>query len=137
MKKVSLFLFACTLVLMSFTKNTPVPHKITISKNAAPIVWKSDAIEVGSIPQGVPKKIQFEFKNTSKKAILIKSVKPSCGCTAAEYTKTPVAPGKSGYIKATFNALATGPFTKTVTVFTSADKSPTVLKFAGVVAPKK
>jgi hypothetical protein len=47
-----------------------------------------------------------------------------------------VAPGKSGIIKAIYNAASAGPFTKTVTVTTSADETPKVLKFAGVVTAK-
>lgn len=136
MKKVQISLVALTLGLMSFTVVSPDAVTILKSIDAASISWKSDAIEVGQIPQGTPKNIEFEFKNTGKTAVIITSVKPSCGCTAANYTKEPVAPGKSGYIKATFNALATGPFTKTVTVITSVDETPKVLKFAGVVAAK-
>jgi hypothetical protein len=136
MKKVQISLVALTLGLMSFTVVSPVADTIQKSIDAASISWKSDAIEVGQIPQGTPKNIEFEFKNTGKTAVIITSVKPSCGCTAADYTKEPVAPGKSGYIKATFNAVATGPFTQTVTVITSVDETPKVLKFAGVVAAK-
>lgn len=129
MKKVYILVLSLALGLMSFT--------ITHSSISKSITWKTDAVEVGKIPQGIPKKIQFEFKNTGKKAVLITAVKPACGCTAAEYTKTPVAPGKSGFVKAIFNAAAPGPFTKSVTVTTSAEATPMVLKFAGVVIPKK
>lgn len=137
MKKVKISLLALTLGLMSFTVITPVNNSITNSIEATSIAWKSDAIEVGQIPQGTPKNIEFEFKNTGKTAVIIKTVQPSCGCTAADYTKEPIAPGKTGYIKAIFNAASAGPFTKTVTVSTSADETPKVLKFAGVVVAKQ
>jgi hypothetical protein len=136
MKKVQISLLALSLGLMSFSVVSPVTTIIVKSIEAAVISWKSDAVEVGQIPQGTPKEIQFEFKNTGKTSVVITSVKPSCGCTAADYTKEPVAPGKSGIIKAIYNAASAGPFTKTVTVTTSADETPKVLKFAGVVTAK-
>lgn len=121
---------------MSFSVVSPMATTIVKSIEAAAISWKSDAVEVGQIPQGTPKEIQFEFKNSGKTSVVITSVKPSCGCTAADYTKEPVAPGKSGIIKAIYNAASAGPFTKTVTVTTSADETPKILKFAGVVTAK-
>jgi hypothetical protein len=136
MKKVQISLLALSLGLMSFSVVSPVATTIVKSIEAAAISWKSDAVEVGQIPQGTPKEIQFEFKNSGKTSVVITSVKPSCGCTAADYTKEPVAPGKSGIIKAIYNAASAGPFTKTVTVTTSADETPKILKFAGVVTAK-
>ena len=136
MKKVQISLLALSLGLMSFSVVSPMAITIVKSIEAAAISWKSDAVEVGQIPQGTPKEIQFEFKNSGKTSVVITSVKPSCGCTAADYTKEPVAPGKSGIIKAIYNAASAGPFTKTVTVTTSADETPKILKFAGVVTAK-
>jgi len=136
MKKVQISLLALSLGLMSFSVVSPMATTIVKSIEAAAISWKSDAVEVGQIPQGTPKEIQFEFKNSGKTSVVITSVKPSCGCTAADYTKEPVAPGKSGIIKAIYNAASAGPFTKTVTVTTSADETPKILKFAGVVTAK-
>ena len=97
------------------------------------ITWKSELINVGDIPQGIPKAINYEFTNTSEKPVLITNVQGSCGCTATDYTKDAVAPGKTGTIKATFNAASAGAFTKTVTVTTSADVTPKVLTFKGTV----
>jgi len=68
--------------------------------------------------------------------VLITNVKPGCGCTNADYTKDSIAPGKTGYVKATFNAANAGQFTKTVTVTTSAEETPKVLTFKGTVVAK-
>jgi Protein of unknown function (DUF1573) len=129
-------LLALALGLMSFTvisKEEITPVKTTESGS---VVWKSETIDVGQIPQGTPKLIEFQFKNTSTKAVIITNVKPACGCTAADYTKESIAPGKTGYVKATYNAAAVGAFTKTVTVTTSADVNPKVLTFKGNVVTK-
>jgi hypothetical protein len=103
---------------------------------AGGIVWKSESIDVGQIPQGTPKTIEYEFKNNTDKAVLITNVKPACGCTAADYTKEPIAPGKTGYVKATYNAAAVGAFTKSVTVTTNAEETPKTLTFKGTVVEK-
>lgn len=100
------------------------------------VVWKYETIEVGEIPQGTPKEIIFECKNTGIKQIVITSVKPSCGCTAADYTKEAIAPGKSGYIKATYNAANLGPFSKAITVTSTDSEAPKSLTFKGIVVAK-
>jgi hypothetical protein len=97
------------------------------------ITWKSDAIDVGEIPQGKPKAIVFEFKNTGATDVIITNAQGSCGCTATDYTKTPIKSGKSGTITATYNAANVGAFTKTVTVTTNAETTPKVLTLKGIV----
>lgn len=136
MKILKISMLALTLGLMSFTVISKEETATVNAKEAGSIAWKSESINVGQIPQGTPKLIEFQFKNTSTKAVIITNVKPACGCTAADYTKESIAPGKSGFVKATYNAAAVGPFTKTVTVTTSADVNPKVLTFKGNVVAK-
>jgi hypothetical protein len=108
-----------------------------IEKIADLITWKSETIDVGEIPQGTPYTIKFEFKNTTSKPVLVTNVKAACGCTATDYSKEAIAPNKSGYVNATYNAAAAGNFTKTVTVTTSDSASPKTLTFKGKVIAKK
>jgi len=136
MKAIKISMLALTLGLMSFSAVSTSKDPIVKETLASVLAWKADVVSVGNIPQGTPKLIQFEFKNNSKKAVIITNVKPACGCTAADYTKDSIAPGKSGYIKATYNAAAPGAFTKTVTVTTSAETTPKVLTFKGTVIAK-
>lgn len=135
MKMIKISMLVLTLGLMSFSAISPV--KAIVSKTsaaAASIVWKSETIDVGTIPQNTPKPIVFEFKNTGKTAVILTNVKGSCGCTATDYTKTPIAPGKSGTVTATYNAANIGAFTKTVSVTTNVETNPTVLTIKGIVA---
>ncbi|WP_310555130.1 DUF1573 domain-containing protein [Flavobacterium sp.] len=120
MNTIKISFLALTLGLMSFA---------TIST----ISWKSETIDVGEIPQSKPKAITFEFKNTGKTDVIITNVQGSCGCTATDYTKTPIKAGKSGTVIATYNAANLGAFTKTVSVTTNADATPKVLTLKGVV----
>ncbi len=130
---IKITLFAAVLGLMSFTVLPTTTNSDAIENVAASITWKSDSIEVGQIPQGTPKAIDFTFKNTGTTTILITNVKAACGCTATEYTKTPIKPGESATVEAKYNAAAKGAFSKTVTVTTTADATPKVLTFKGTV----
>ena len=133
MKIIKLSILALTLGLMSFSVN-PVKTAETVKTIVgSPVQWKAETVELGEIPHGKPVKIDFEFKNTGKTAVIITNVKASCGCTATDYTKSPVAPNETAKITATFNAAAKGVFTKTVTVTTNAEEAPKVLVFKGTV----
>jgi len=97
------------------------------------ITFAEDTHTFGDIAQDKPVSHDFTFKNTSKETILITGVKPSCGCTATNYTKTPIKPGESGSVTATYNAHAAGPFTKTLTVTTNDTDATKTLYIKGKV----
>jgi len=66
---------------------------------------------------------KFEFTNTGNQDLLLTSVKPGCGCTAADYTKTPVPPGGRGFINATYDPYnRPGSFNKNIRVTTNEPK---------------
>ena len=136
MKQVKLSLLALALGLMSFTAPNSQIDPVVKSVTASPISWKSEVIELGEIPQGKPKPIEFTFKNTGKTDVIITNVKAACGCTATDYTKTPVKPGGTAKVTATYNAASAGAFTKTLTVTTNAEEAPKVLTFRGTVVVK-
>ncbi|HBX51667.1 MAG: hypothetical protein A2W98_05760 [Bacteroidetes bacterium GWF2_33_38] len=78
----------------------------------------------------------FEFTNNGKTPLIVTNVNPSCGCTTPDWTKEPIAPGKKGYVKATYDPKSRpGKFSKTITVTTNVDK-PVVLTIKGNVEPK-
>ncbi|WP_316633640.1 DUF1573 domain-containing protein [uncultured Flavobacterium sp.] len=136
MKMIKISMLALALGLMSFSAIAPVKSLTSETKVAAAastIVWKAETIDVGQIPQGTPKAIVYEFKNTGKTSVVITNVQGSCGCTATDYTKEPVLPGKTAKVTATYNAANKGGFTKTVTVTTSAESTPKILTLKGTV----
>jgi hypothetical protein len=133
MKTIKISLVALSLAMMSFAPKTSQTDPVVKTAATSPVSWKAEMIEVGEIPQNKPKTIEFEFKNTGKTDIIITNVKPSCGCTAADYTKTPIRPGGTGKVVATYNAAAKGAFTKNVTVTTNAEDAPKSLTFKGTV----
>lgn len=119
--------------LMSFRPVSSPSDAIVKTADASVIVWKSETISVGEIPQNKPHQIEFTFTNSGKSDVLITNVQASCGCTATDYTKTPIKPGATAIVTATYNAAAKGAFTKTVTVTTNAEANPKVLSFKGTV----
>lgn len=126
------------LSLMVIPASASVLNVNSIIENVADAVisWKSETIDVGEIPQGTPKTIKFEFTNATSKAVLITNVKAACGCTATDYSKESIAPGKTGYVNAIYNAASAGAFTKSVTVTTSDSDSAKQLTFKGTVVAK-
>ncbi len=131
-------MLAVALGLMSFSTMTPIHLLVSNTKMlSSTILWKNEQIDLGEIPQNIPKSIEFEFKNTGTAAVLITNVKASCGCTATDYTKTPIKSGENAKIVATYNAATIGAFSKTVTVTTNDEETSKVLTFKGVVVAKQ
>ncbi|NII26739.1 DUF1573 domain-containing protein [Pseudoflavitalea sp. X16] len=82
------------------------------------IQWIDSAKDMGKVLDGQVVDIVFRFKNTGAKQLVIKNVGASCGCTVAERPEAPIAPGKEGEIKATFNSKGRlGTNKKTLTVY--------------------
>jgi len=79
----------------------------------------------------------FEFKNTGKIELVVSNVKTSCGCTTPSYSKEPIKKGKIGTIKVKYDSRRIGNFNKSVTVYSNADNSPTILRIKGVIKQKE
>src|SRR5687768_2239630 len=75
-----------------------------------------EVFDFGKVKHNVPATATFVVKNIGSEPLIIETVTPQCGCTVADYTKSPIAPGKTGTIQATFNAAAIGSIHKNVTV---------------------
>ena len=81
-----------------------------------------------------PATATFTIKNEGDKPLVISNVTTSCGCTDAEWTKTPIAPGATGKITSTFDAKALGRFQKSVGVYCNASARPIYLTLRGEVS---
>ncbi|MDO5571821.1 MAG: DUF1573 domain-containing protein [Bacteroidales bacterium] len=80
---------------------------------------------------------EFEFTNTGNAPLLITRTAASCGCTTPEYPKEPIAPGKKGVVKVTYNpANRPGAFQKQVYVYANTDPERSSLVIKGKVIPR-
>jgi hypothetical protein len=87
---------------------------------------------------GGRKTYDFVFKNSGDSVLVVTRAVPSCGCTTPEWTRTPVPPGGTGYIRAIFDPMnMPGPFRKTLTIHSNAKPSPVVLILEGNVTPRE
>ncbi len=87
--------------------------------------------------------VTFTFKNTGDAPIALTDVKASCGCTTPDWTKAEVAPGETGYVKASYEPRnRPGKFNKTVSVRVKTDDDTDsapqlyVLRISGDVTPR-
>ena len=86
------------------------------------VLWKHPATAV------------FTVKNDGDKPLVISNVTTSCGCTVADWTKTPIAPGATGTVTSTFDAKALGHFYKDIGVYCNASDLPIYLMLQGEVS---
>lgn len=105
-----------------------------LSNEVPSFVWVSPTThDYGDLKLNVPSEHVFTFKNTGDEPILIDNVRSICGCTATEWTETPVAPGKEGFVKVVFDARKEGYFYKKVTVYFNHQKKGEKLYLEGFV----
>lgn len=105
----------------------------------AEIVFKTEIHDFGTIREVAgPTSCTFTFTNTGKAPLVINNVQASCGCTTPVWTKSPVLPGKTGVVKATYDPTGRPySFDKTITVTSNAaNKGSVVLHIKGTVEQK-
>ncbi len=134
MKTLKLALVALFVSVASFAQTPDAKTAAPAAKQAPSLLkWESEIHDFGTLAQGKPVTYEFTFTNTTKETVLITNVRPSCGCTAANYTKTPIKPGEKGMVAATYNAASAGAFNKSITVTTSDSETPKSLIIKGKV----
>lgn len=91
-----------------------------------------------TINQGDKVEHFFAFTNTGDKNLIIANAFGSCGCTVPEYPKEPIAPGKSGEVKVTFNSAGKeGNQKKSITMVMNTALRNEVVYLSGFVVKKE
>lgn len=77
----------------------------------------------------------FTIENKGDAPLVVTNVIASCGCTTPEWTKAPIASGKKGDIKVTYNPAGrgTGPFSKSISVYSNGKEGSFVFTIKGIV----
>jgi len=127
MKRIFLFLFFVIRGISAF------------GQLVEPILFTQKIYDFGEVVEADgPVTFEFVFTNNSNRPIKIISVQASCGCTTPGWSTEPVAVGKTGFVKASFDPKARpGYFNKSLTVTTDLDKTPIVLQIKGSVVDKR
>jgi hypothetical protein len=78
----------------------------------------------------------FVFINKAKMPVAIDGITSGCGCTTADYTKSPVKPGSIGTVTVSFNPLyRPGFFSKEVVIYSNNRKNISRVWVKGTVIP--
>jgi hypothetical protein len=118
-----LFLFACQEKTLTFSSETTFGGEFTF--------------DFGEAIEGEIVKARFELTNTGDEPLTIIDAKPSCGCTVADFSKDPIAPGKKGWVEANVDTDGRpGDLVKSVTVMANTLPTTTQLIVKGKVIPK-
>lgn len=126
------------------TDSTAVGTPATTDSAAAPvsnepstsIALSESNFDFGKIKKGDKVEHVYEITNTGKNPLVISEVKPGCGCTAPDFTKEPIMPGKKGKITLHFDSSNfDGNVQKYADVFANVEKSPIKLTFTANIQP--
>ncbi|MBL7811443.1 MAG: DUF1573 domain-containing protein [Bacteroidetes bacterium] len=111
MKKIlTLGFVALAFSAAALAQNTP-------AKTVDPVKWNKTSHDFGTVKMGPPAEVVFKFTNMGKTPLVVTAAQPSCGCTTPTWTKTPVMPGKTGEVKASYGTEGRpGYFQKTINV---------------------
>lgn len=106
--------FVSCLVLLALPATAAAPRAVV----------EKPIVDVGKVKKGEPIGHEFVIRNSGDAPLEISEVKPSCGCTVADYDKV-IAPGQSGKVKIVVKTDAFGGgIAKSVTVFTNDTGNP-------------
>jgi len=138
----SVFVSLCALLLVIFYScNSDVPQEAPANAGAdtanfTTVQWLDSNYNFGTINHGEKVHIKYTCKNTGNKPLFIYSVRPGCGCTVADYTKSAIMPGKTGEVDAEFDSNhsgSTGEVHKNIVMQTNTFNASPKLLFYGTV----
>jgi hypothetical protein len=98
------------------------------------LVIENNDADLGERKEGSDVEYVFVVRNAGGQPLILSEVVRTCGCTEIEWTKEPIAPGKTGTIKIRYDSKRVGPFAKTVIVNSNDPENPqSTLRFKGVI----
>ena len=96
------------------------------TEGAPTMVVPSKIIDAGTGSQGVMVDAVFDLVNEGNATLIVKAVRPTCGCTVADFDRE-IAAGATGKVKAKLDTKDfAGPISKSILVMTNDPQNPTV-----------
>ena len=111
------------------------PMSAEKSSDVKPVIqFEKTEYDFGKILQGEVVSYTFHFTNAGNAPLIITGVDKSCGCTAGDFPREPIAPGQRGDIKITYDSKGHFGFqSKTVVVNSNTVPSQTTLRIKAEV----
>lgn len=107
------------------------------TQNAGKVKWIPMQIETGDVPFGIPVERTIEAKNISNEDLILLEVISGCHCAVTDWTREPISPGQSGFIRVVYDAQREGEFYKVISIRTNFDPETQLgLGMVGRVLPK-
>ncbi len=120
MKKISVFIFG----LLMATSLSVFAQNAENTASGPEITFNEASYDFGDIKQGDKVEHTFTFKNTGTEPLILSNVLTTCGCTASDWPRDPIAPGKESSITVKFNSAGKmGRQNKVVTIVSNATNS--------------
>lgn len=117
-------------ILISFVTFTSF-HE---GENHAPIIkFQSSTIDFGTIEKGSDGLKSITFSNAGASPLIITKCEGECSCTAVEWPKYAIQPGKSGELKVKYNTDIVGHFSKTIFIYSNHRDGTIELHVSGIV----
>jgi len=128
-----------TLIIALVSISGVYAQEASASDQAGPVMtFNEEKHDFGDINQGDKVEHVFEFENTGNEPLIITNVQTTCGCTAPEWPRDPVAPGQSSKIKVVFNSSGKiGRQNKVITIVSNAKNPMNRVSIVTNVLPKK
>lgn len=131
----SLFLSAGSLYAQEEASKTTTFTKKADDRQAQ-ITFTEKEFNFEEVKEGEIVEHIFTFKNTGDYPLMLQDIRTTCGCTAPQWTKEPIAPNETGKIIIRFNShKKAGQQRKIITVISNAANSSEKLVLYGTVVP--
>lgn len=89
---------------------------------------------LGEVEAGAEVTDTIRFRNTGEEELVVYHVVPDCNCTTADYTKTPISPGKEGMIVVKYKSpeYGRGRFRHSIRIRSNAENAREIVYLEGV-----
>ena len=130
--------FALSLLMAGFVLIGSAQSQEEASAEGAEITFTESSKNFGDITQGDVVEHTFKYENTGSQPLILSNVLVTCGCTAINWPRDPVAPGKSAEITVRFDSKGkNGAQNKIITVVSNAVNPREKVSIKANVLPKK
>lgn len=139
MKKIFFVLALVLVASISFAQEKPAKNDKKSKADTENVEKRSVILfdklvhDFGTMEKGGDASCVFTFKNVTKKPVTLTRVQTSCGCTAADWPKEPIAKKKKASIKVKYDSNRIGKFTKTIKVYIEGEENPIQLEIRGTI----